>query len=232
MFAALLAAAALVVLPGEEASYEALLAQQAREAAATYGGPCPEATAKRLSTEVVRIVDRPDFAAQRERVRVEGCGRSSVQNLNVGRMGGSPPWLMVAGLPGESLAEMSLQKDAWAFATAQARTDIAADCAETRVGEVYVAARPGNIDFYEDAPAADADGRFAVHLSPDLEAMRAALELDKAWVEVWPLSFCGEDRTHAIAFMPMKGAGKSVFILLPLWEQLRDHGPDALPRAE
>jgi hypothetical protein len=108
MIVALLAAAVTAAPPvlienGERPAYEAMLNKEALDADATFGGqPCP----------------------QTERLKVVGCGRSTIVNINVGRFGGSPPWKMVAGVPGDSRASFLLQQSTWPQAVAEAQADI------------------------------------------------------------------------------------------------------------
>src|SRR5579872_3691965 len=80
------------VLPGEQGAYDAMIAEQARAADATFGGsPCGDAGVEVVAVVPWTVVDHPDTVFWREKVRVTGCGRKSVENLNVRRMGGSPP---------------------------------------------------------------------------------------------------------------------------------------------
>lgn len=237
MLVELLAAAAVasgpvLVQPQERAAYDALLTDQARAADTLFGGaPCAASKVAPVSTEVVKIGDRPDFAAARVRVRVTGCGRSTVENLHVGRFGGSPPWRMAPGLPGDSLADMRLQQSAWTEARAQARDGLPAGCQGGSLGEVYVAARPGHVRLAPPGAPQPAQVRGTIDLraSPELEAHRASLDLAKAWAEVWPFTLCGQDRTSVVVFMPLRQGGQSLYLFLPVWEQILARGPAAKP---
>ncbi|MBL8556921.1 MAG: hypothetical protein JNL41_21800 [Phenylobacterium sp.] len=238
MIAAVLAAA-LAALPdglvqdGEAAAYESMILRTARAADASFSGapPCEAAGIEHLWRQPVKIADRPDFLAVRERVKLTGCGRSSVQNLNVGRTGGSPPWRMTFGLPGESFADMPLQQSTLPAAMAQAAVDLPAGCQERRMADVYVAARPGHVDAPPPGGATprSAAGRIALELPADVEAQRDRLDLARAWVEVWPITLCGQDRTTAVVFMPIKDQKASAYLFLPVWRQIQAHGAGARP---
>lgn len=239
MIVELLAAAAaaasgpVLVQPQERAAYEALLADQARAADALFGGaPCSQAKVEHVSTEVVKIGDRPDFAAAHERVRVTGCGRRTLENFHVGRFGGSPPWQMAPGLPGESLADMRLQQSAWPDVRARVREGLPAGCQGGHLAEVYVAARPGHVRLAppQGPTPPHAPGMIDLQATPDIEAQRARLDLPRAWAEVWPFIICGQDRTSLVVFIPLREGGQSLYLLLPVWEQILAHGDGARPR--
>ena len=237
--AALAAATALAatpppggVLPGEQAAYDAMVAEQARAAAAMWGGPCADTEVAVVSSTPVKITDHPDLAAWREKVRVSGCGQSAVENLSVGRLGGSPPWKITFGLPGDSFADMRLQQSTLPAALAQVRPGLPADCRVAKLGDVYLAARPGGVEIL--APGATDDGRSPpgrprVTLPDSMASMSARLDVSKAWMEVWPLSVCGRDRTLGVVFIPLKVAAESATLFLPIWQQIEAHGPDARP---
>lgn len=241
MIVELLAAAAtaasglgpVLVRPGERAAYEAQLSDQAREADALFGGgACREAKVQHVSTEAVKIGDKPDFAAAHERVRVTGCGRSTLENVHVGRFGGSPPWQMSAGLPGASLADMLLQQNAWPAALARAREGLPATCRGASLGEIYVAARPGHVRLDPSGATRPkpAPGMVDLTSTPDIEARRAEFDMKRAWAEVWPFRICGQDRTSLVVFIPLREGDQSLYLFLPVWEQILAHGSGARPR--
>lgn len=238
MISILILAAAIVttppqaVLAGERPAYDAMLKTQALASDSQFAGSaCPSATTSVVSSEAVAISDRPDFAARRERVKVTGCGRSSIQNINVGRFGGDPPWRMSVGLPGDSLADMQLQQSTAPAAIAQARTDIPVDCLDVTLRDIYVTARPGNVEFTATGTPESSvrAGRISLTLPPAIEARRAEFDLSKAWAEVWPIALCGKERTTVVVFIPLKGQAASAFLFLPVWPQIAAHGPEAAP---
>ena len=218
-----------VVHADEQAVYAAFLTQRALEADARFGGgACSDAVVADVSTTVIAIADRPEIAAMSEKVRVTGCGRSTTQNINVGRMGGSPPWLVSAGLPGESLANLPLQQSVLPQALTQAHVDIASSCSSYRVGDIYVAARPGDVAF-EGHTRGGGNGQFQVSLTPELERLVDSMNLAGAWAEVWPIGFCDKDRAEIVVFIPTTDNQSSRLLFLPVWRVVASDGPGALP---
>lgn len=123
--ATLALSAPILVQPSEGEVYEAQLVRTARDTDAFFAGSvCPNSKVEHIEREAVKILDHPDFAAAREHLRVTGCGRSIVHTISVGRTGGNPPWRMIAGLPGVSLAEASLMQSAFPAASAQTLADL------------------------------------------------------------------------------------------------------------
>ncbi|MBV9994871.1 MAG: hypothetical protein JO127_06630 [Caulobacteraceae bacterium] len=221
------------VRPEERPAYEAMLAVKAREAERTYSGSaCESAKVRRLGAQlVVSVADHPELMLWRERVKVSGCGRSSIQNINVGRTGGSPPWRMAAGLPGDSLADMTLQQNAYPAAITEARASVPSGCRHQALTDVYIAARPGGVDVsLPDAPAAAANGaRPFVKLPDSAKELAPKLDLAQAWMEVWPFQFCGRDRTLEVVFVPIRDQSTSLYLFLPVWRQIEAQGPRARP---
>jgi hypothetical protein len=218
----------------ELAAYESMLLKAARDADANFAGsPCPDATVEHVARQPVKIADHPDFAALNERLKVTGCGRSTTQNVHVGRFGGSPPWRMVVGLPGDSMADMPLQQSTLPAALAQARVEAPGGCKGQQLGEAYVAARPGHVDILKPGQtAASVPGHFKIQLPQNVEAQRDRLDTSKAWVEVWPIEICGSDRTTAVLFIPLRDQPQTAYIFLPVWRQMLEHGQDARPKPD
>jgi hypothetical protein len=219
------------VLPTEQAAYDTMLAQQARAADATFSGsPCDDAKIDVTAVVPGKIADRPDLIVWRVKVRVVGCGRASTENVNVGRFGGSPPWRMTTGLPGDSLADMNLQQSALPSAAAQARQGLDAGCS-VRLADVYVAARSGGVDVIPPGGAATQshNGHPQITLPENAQPYLADLDLPNAWMEVWPLKVCDKDRTLGVVFIPRKDRTASLFLFLPVWQQIEAHGPGARP---
>ena len=80
------------VLPGESGAYDAMVAAKARAADQSFSGAaCDNTTVEVVSITPRTIADQPQLIEWRERVRVTGCGRSAIENLNVGRLAGEPP---------------------------------------------------------------------------------------------------------------------------------------------
>jgi hypothetical protein len=221
------------VLPGEQVDYDAMLAGQARGAFRTFvGSSCDDAKVDVVSIKPWKILDHPSLIVWREKVRVTGCGHSSIENVNVGRVGGTPPWKMTSGLPGESLADMNLQSSTFPAAEAQAKASLPADCQAESLADVYVAARPGGVNIVlPGAPSqVPDDGRPTVTIQGTTMPLDK-LQLSGAWMEVWPFTACGHDRTLGIVFIPYKDGRASQYVFLPVWQQIEAHGPGARPAA-
>jgi hypothetical protein len=232
-FAAVVFAASVpvLVLDTERATYLEALNRVAIQAEAQFAGqPCPTAKAEPISREDVKIGDRPELAAARERVRVTGCGRSSVENINVARLGGSPPWKMNYGLPGGSLADMNLQNSAWPQVLSQAAANLPADCKSVTIRDIYVSARPGSIAFENLAGSAKLQRpRLKISLPAETLGQQANLNAEKAWAEVWPTALCGTDRTVVVVFIPLRDRPASQILVLPVWPQIEQRGAGAMP---
>lgn len=234
MLAALVAATTIPsggVKSGEEANYDRMLTEQARSADATYSGAaCEDSKVEVTSITPWKITDSPDLIVWREKVRVAGCGRSSVENLNIGRLGGSPPWRMTSGLPGDSIAEMNLQRSALPAAVNQARAGFPADC-KVQISDVYVAGRPGNVNVVPPGgqPQTPRKGHPSFVLPDGIVPDLASSNLAGAWFEVWPIHVCDHDRTLGILFIPRKDNSASLYEFIPIWERTEAHGPGALP---
>jgi len=221
------------VLPGEQVEYDAMVATQARAANKTFSGSgCDDARIEVVSITPAQISDHPDLIVWREKVRVSGCGHSAVENLNVGRLGGRPPWRITTGLPGYSLADMNLQSSTFPAAAAQAKAGLPADCQAESLADVYVAARPGGVDIVlPGAPArAPVGGRPTVTIQGTTMPLDK-LQLSGAWMEVWPFEACSHDRTLGVVFIPLKDGTASQYLFLPVWQQIEAHGPGARPAA-
>jgi hypothetical protein len=222
------------VHPDELVAYEAMLTKQALDADANFGwAGCANAKVEHVSTLPVKVDDHPDLPVLLERLRVTGCGHTSVENIHVGRFGGTPPWRMVTALPGESLADMNLQSSALPAVITQVQSELPAGCQGHRLADVYVHARPGRVNFDRSpsSPTTPASGSdwVDITLPENIESQRDKLDLSKAWMEVWPLEVCGQDRTTGVVFIPLRGQNASLFLFLPVWQQIRDHGPGARP---
>ena len=240
MIAAILAAAVAAIAPpaggvqpSEQAAYDAMVAKEARDAADLFrGGPCKDATVSVTRITPVKLSDNPNMPAWREKVRVEGCGAASTQSLNIGRVGGKTIWKMSHGLPGDSLADTNLQESVLPAFVAQTREGVASSCTTTKVSDIYLAARPGEVEVEAPGapPATAGKARISIALPGDLPAADAAkLDLTSAWMEVWPLKACDQDRTMGIVFIPTKDGGQAAYLFIAVWQQVLANGPGAMP---
>ena len=221
-----------MVRPKERAAYGAMLVETARRADTTYAGsPCPDAQVRDVATQSMPVSGHPGGHLLHEKLEVSGCGRSATQNIYVVRASGSPPWRMVATMPGDSLADMTLQTSVWAAALKQARVDLPSDCKGQRLQDVYVAARPGHVVLRtpDQPPSPKRAGWFSVTLPQALASQQSSLDPTQAWLEIWPLTLCGQDRTLAVVFIPLKDHAHSAYAFLPIWRIVQASGPRALP---
>jgi hypothetical protein len=228
---ALAGATPALVHAGEEGAYAAKLRAQAIAADTQFSGSrCDAARVASVHREDIKIVDRPDIAAARERVSVTGCGRSNIENISVARLDGPTPWTMAAALPGESLADMTLQKTALPQVIAKIAPMALAGCNAVTLKDIYVAARPGRVQFTNLAKTRPVSGsRFSISLPDELKSQQTAIDPAAAWVEVWPLDFCGKSRMAAVVFVPDREHRKSFFFVAPIWPQIETHGIGAKP---
>jgi hypothetical protein len=216
-----------LVAPGEGQAFQEMLKYSAASAAARFSGAgCPRAAVVEVRSEPVRIQSSPSAPAAREKVEISGCGRTIVENLNVVRTGGAPPWRMLARLPGESLAEYDLQQNTWPAAVRQAQAGLPETCAAT-IGAVSIGANPGHVRVADSgAPAHRQADKLTVALTSDLQAIRSSLAIDRAWLEVWPLRLCGHDRKSGVLFIPTRDGRTTRLLFFPLWKGGRsDHPP-------
>ena len=227
---AIAAPPAKVVHPEERAAFEALLRTTALAAEAKYGGVpiCAEAKVEPVSVQLVKVDGHPDIGAMRARVRVTGCGRSSVQNVDAVRLVGSPPWRVAAAVPGDSLADPGLQQNLWPILLAEAGADVPKSCQSHELDDVYVAARPGHVALPAPGEATAEPGRINVRLAPQQEGERDKLDVAKAWIEVWPLKMCGLDRTVAIVLIPLRDKAAVFHLEIPMWKVVQQRGPAAI----
>ncbi len=94
----------------ERVQYKTTLFQVARDADAKFAGSrCDDAHIERINTAPWKIESQPSLVVWRERLRITGCGRSTIEIVNVGRFGGASPWRMVGNVPGDTIADMTLQ---------------------------------------------------------------------------------------------------------------------------
>lgn len=217
------------VLPGEQVAYDKELAAKARLADQTFMGWCANTAVQALSATPWSFPDLPGKVTWREKVRVSGCGHSSLENLNVARTGGAAPWWMTFDLPGQSLAGLGVQRDAFHAAATNVKAEFRT-CQELMLSDVYVTARPGGIDIFPPgSPFQGRKGRPAVGLVESFRPILDKLDLAASWEEVWPINACGHDRTFGVVFMPYKDGKATAYLFLPLWQMVEKHGPGSLP---
>jgi hypothetical protein len=217
-----------VVHTDERAAYEIVVRANVSEAYARFEGiSCPSLSFRRVYAVEVKTGANPAARAMREQLKTEGCGQSLTINLNVLRTDGSPPWFIAARLPGESLAELSLQQKVCPAAVGQAHIELPPGCAGQSLSDVYVTARPGHVFIAPRGEVARPKGPGSVGLSltPELENQRDNLNISAAWAETWPMKMCGYDRATIVVFIPLKNRDASVYLFVPVWR----HGSSGRP---
>lgn len=181
---------------GDQAAYSAMLHDKAIAADATNNPACPGATVTSLAGIPFDDASFPSAVAAKsnvtpllhERVRISGCGRTSIQNLTVLRTA-DQQLLMIASLPGMSHSGLILQRDA--FVTALTVANIPSPCGDTPL-----------------SPEVAKWGEVSVTSAPDANG---------AWTELWPLRLCGQDRSISVTFTPTPEQGGTAFSITKAW---------------
>ena len=189
----LLLAAVVAALPprpaaltgGESAAYAAWLHQRTLVADRAFGAaPCPAAAVRSLAGRALAPSEAAAWSGTRqalagplylERVRLAGCGRSTVHNFQVSRLrrGG---WEAMGALPGETLS------------TPRQQTELM-----TSLAGAVLNGRPPLPCRTSEALRSMTHGEARVVRPPDAAGV---------WTERWPIRVCGVDRTVEITFAP------------------------------
>ena len=236
MLVTLAAALALQLAPrpadlvhaSEEAAYAEFLRRQAIGAANRWTGErCESATIADVSTI---SMSTPELPVARERLRLEGCGKISIQNLDVARFEGDPRWKIRDGVPGETRIPLEGQEALFEGLFSRAGEGLVDGCEPVLVDDTFVVANPGNIDFGAAATRTGPteEPRFGMDMGPDFNA-DGRFDQTSAWVEVWRLRMCGEDRSTIVVFLPTND-GRLNLRYIPVWEGIRAQGEAYLPR--
>lgn len=204
MIALLLAAAVLADRPPELlgaktlAEYsEWLIAETIRrEPFASAQPACPAAKVEPIDWRAGPKVEGDDKYAEGravyEQLRFTGCGRSTVQNMLVTPLkdGG---WKAAGLMPGESRADLVLQTDVAKLWFTGVQADAPAACKGEAWGRWF---RRGEVKI--DSPPDATTGE---------------------WVETWPATHCGEDRSISVTFTPAPDQGGTQFRVKVLWRK-------------
>jgi hypothetical protein len=230
MIAAIVTGLALSGLPadivdsGEELAFHEQLEATARRADREFSGSdCPRSRVKLLWLTPVRVGDSPNGKGVAARLSVTGCGRSSFQNVNASRSGAGE-WNMAFQAPGESLADTVRQRGAMAQVMKSARAELPPGCRGVRIGDIYVSARPGQVDLLPSGVTSwrPTDGRSVVGLPSEYERYRPRVDADQAWIEVWPVELCGKDRATTVIFLPLRADEREPVTLIFTTDAWRD----------
>jgi hypothetical protein len=100
------------------------------------------------------------------------------------------------------------------------------------LSDVYIAARPGGMDVLPPgAPHSQVyQGRPGITLPDTFAPILDQLALPRAWMEVWPFEACGHDRTLGVVFVPLKDQAKTLFLFIPVWQQVDASGSIQRPK--
>ncbi|HWW25290.1 MAG TPA: hypothetical protein VNZ85_05260 [Caulobacter sp.] len=179
-----------------QAAYSALLAQRALAADAVNYPACPNASVTSVAGLDLGEASFPSSIATKlgvtpllqERVRIDGCGRSTIQNLTVLR-GPDQKLMMIAGLPGRGRAALILTRDALPTALMIANTD--KPCGDKQL-----------------APELAKWGEVIITSPTDTQGV---------WTELWPLRLCGQDRSVSVTFTPTPDIGGTSYSVTKAW---------------
>lgn len=215
------------VLPGEQAAYEEFLRRQALGSQQRWTGErCETATISEISSQPL---ERDQFPVRRERLRLVGCGRATIINLDVARLGGTPAWRIRDSAPGETRLYKEIQDALSDQMRRQIVSGQGVSCGEVFLDDTYVAANPGHVDFGPvdvEHPETDGEPRMSIDLGADFNS-DGLRDLPRAWVEVWQFRGCGEPRPLLVVLMPTVD-GHLVTSYSPMWEGGVD--PESFPR--
>jgi hypothetical protein len=213
----------------ERAAYLEDLRRVALEADAYFGGaPCPAVTVEQVGLRMFVFTSAPNVVGWEVRLRVTGCGRTTTQNVIFGRWGGARPWDHHIQVPGESLADVLEQSWTLQNVGSVVQAGLGAPCTTLTLGDVYIGARRGHVRFLQPGEGDPGQG-ITVSLTPELSAIRDELDLEHAWMEVWPIRACGHDRMLGIVFIERRDVRRFYPMFLPIWPTTEVHGPNARP---
>lgn len=190
------------VLPGEQAAYEQFLRGQALGSQKRWTGErCETATMSEMSSKPLESDGIPVW---RERIRLAGCGKATIINLDVARLGGTPAWRIRDSVPGETRLYKEIQEALYDDMSRQVTAGPVGACSAVFVEDTYVAANPGYLDFGPagvEHPETDGEPRISIDLGADFNS-DGSRNLDEAWAEVWQFRSCGERRPLLVILMP------------------------------
>ena len=190
------------VLPGEQAAYEQFLRGQALGSQKRWTGErCETAVMSEMSSQPLESDGIP---VRRERVRLSGCGKATIINLDVARLGGTPAWRIRDSVPGETRLYRDIQEALSNDMRRQVTDGAVGSCSAVSVEDTYVAANPGHLDFGPagvEHPDTDGEPRMSIDLGADFNG-DGSRNLAEAWAEVWQFRSCGERRPLLVILMP------------------------------
>lgn len=182
------ASSASAQLPAELQAFISTPAHRAEIAAAVrpYLADVPSCQAATTRSVSVNIYSPPTFASDgsltggvfKENIKIEGCATSGALNILTMSRPGAPP-LVGMLLPGDTHADMALQRDALVTARGLAAGKAAAGCGALHVIDTH-------FDGYGEAA------------NVDVPAGRDA----RQWHETWTFFSCGQQTNIHVDFIP------------------------------
>lgn len=226
MIASLFAALALQVAPekpplvllGEEAAYAEQVRALALTAVAEFTGePCPGATVTPIRSVPMNAEENPaDLPSAFERMRVEGCGRSTIQNVGIIRRAPTETWSMWMEYPGETrLAPRQADGMRSQIFTA-IYEDLSPSCGRPALDDTYLIAETGDVGF-SPARQEKAISLDVAHINSDPNLLH-----DAAWAEMWRMRVCGQERPIGLVLIPTRDGGLAMFPV-PFWKLVTDY---------
>lgn len=225
MIASLFAALALqtaqesppLILPGEEAAYAERVRSVALTAVAEFTGEaCPAATVTPIQSRPLNAEENPDgFPSSFERVRVEGCGRTTTQNVGVIRPEPSETWRMWMEYPGETRLAPRQADSMRSQILVAIHEGLAPPCGRPVLEDAYLIAETGDVGF---GPSRQ---QTAVTLDVAFITSDPNLVHEAAWAEMWRMRACGQDRALGLVLIPTRDGGLAMFPV-PFWKMVTD----------
>jgi len=213
------------VIPADrQTAYKAWLTAEAIKWEAEFArvAPCPQARVSDIETEIVPLTSPPPDMAERglkEGVRVEGCGRSTRQNILVFPKKDGSGWVSGPGYPGVTLTYNAIQTNVMKIAGPMLARLAPPGCAVSGdklvVGELSIAMPPGSIRFDKPREGEPPGGaRFYIALpAPNTSGVVA----ERAWQEKWPMTICGKAIDMGVLFLPMKDGTLQFLVQFPTY---------------
>lgn len=168
------------------------------------GVDCSTAVVSALEAQPMMVSDVPGTSGPvqglRERVRVEGCGQSSIQNLIVVRPDPDRSWSFTFAVPGESILQWIQQDYVLRQLTATVQKS-KPGCESVRLTDTYVVANPGYVIFGPALPPREGEPTFGVSL-PGTTVADNKIDPKLAWAELWIFDACGAEHGVGVAMMP------------------------------
>lgn len=195
-----------IVRPDEAATYGNALQQFGSRALRHYAGvDCPDAAVRELETRPMTVRDVPGASGPiqglRERVRVDGCGQSSIQNLVVVRPDPAISWRFSFAVPGESILQWIQQDYVLAQLTSRVERTKPQGCDAARLTDTYVTANPGRVVFGQSAAPEGDEPTVGLALAAEIIANNQ-IDPALAWAELWIFDLCGTERAIGVVMMP------------------------------